>query len=131
RRRGIVRAEAAYVFEDVVPTQDAIISRNGARQAARKPGHHGQFPIENMGTRFANDLLSMLSVNLDRDGVAHGSGGHKQGRFFAENLRRTLFQAVYRRILAVDIVPNLSLGHGPAHLSGRPRDGVASQIDYL
>ena len=40
-------------------------------------------------------------------------------------------EAVDGRVLAVDVVADLGLGHGLAHLGRRPGDGVGAQVDRL
>ena len=41
-----------------------------------------------------------------------------------------LLQQIDRRILAVNVVPNLGRSHRRPHRSGGPRDRIAAQIDY-
>ena len=43
---------------------------------------------------------------------------------------KRLLEGVDRRVLAVDVVADLGVGHGPAHLRRRPGDGVGAEVDH-
>jgi hypothetical protein len=77
----------------------------------------------------ANHLLAMMSVQLDRDLVAHGPAGNKQRRLAPENGGRHGFQTIDGRVLAVHVVADFGFEHGPPHFGRRLGDGVAAQVD--
>ena len=55
--------------------------------------------------------------------------GTKSAASKPRQLGRALLQAVDGRVLAVDVVADLGLGHGPAHLGRGPGDGVGAEVD--
>src|SRR5215831_5717822 len=69
-------------------------------------------------------------MNFDRELIAHCAGRNKERSLLFENGRRQFLEPVGGRILAVDIVTDLSPGHCFAHFIGRLSDRIASQI-YL
>ena len=91
--------------------------------------HHRHLVLEDVAARLADHLLPVMGVQLDRDLVAHGSAGHKQRRFTAEDLRRALLQTVDGRVLAVNVVADFGFKHGAAHLGRRLGEGVAAQFN--
>ena len=84
-----------------------------------------------MRARLADDLLAVLGVQLDGDGVSHGAGRHEQARLLAEDLGGAPLQPVDGGVFAVHVVADLGLRHGAPHGGGRAGDGVAAQIDKL
>ena len=75
-------------------------------------------------------FLPVLGVQLDRDGVAHGAGGHEQRGFLAGDFGRALLQPVDGGIFAVNVVADLGLHHGAPHLGRGLGHGIAAQIDH-
>ena len=63
------------------------------------------------------------------DEVAHRAGGDEQPGLLAEQLRGALLERDDGRVVAEDVVADLGLGHGPAHLGRRLRDGVGAKVD--
>jgi hypothetical protein len=84
-----------------------------------------------VGARLADDLLAVLGVQLDADGVSHGAGRDEHARLFAKDFRGAPLEPVDGGVLAVNVVADLGLRHGAPHLGGRAGDGVAAQIDKL
>jgi hypothetical protein len=79
---------------------------------------------------FADDLLSRLRVDLDRNLVSHGAA-RDEGRGFAlENGRRALLEPVDRGIFAVNVVAHHGDLHCLAHFGRRLGYGVAAQVDH-
>src|SRR5258708_27287452 len=76
-----------------------------------------------MRALLADHFLAVLRMNANGYLVAHGTGGHKESSFFLENLRRQRLEAVDRGVFTIDVVPDLRLGHGAAHLRRGLRDG--------
>ena len=68
-------------------------------------------------------------MEVQGDLVAHGAGGDEERRLHAGRRRPLLFQTVDGRVLAEDVVADLGLGHGPAHLGVGAGHGVGAQVD--
>jgi fructose-1,6-bisphosphatase/inositol monophosphatase family enzyme len=62
--------------------------------------------------------------------VGHGAGRYEESGRFAGQLCERLLESVDGRIFAVLVITNLGLGHSPAHLLGRPGDGIGTQVDH-
>ena len=89
----------------------------------------GHFPIEDVAALLADDFLSGLGVQLDRDLVAHRSRGHKNRRLTREDFSSTLLQSIDRRIFAINIVSDFGLGHGDAHFRRWFGHGIGTQMN--
>jgi len=89
---------------DLLPGEDAALGGDGARQAAGESGHHRHLPIEYVGAGFADDLLSVLSVEADGNLVAHSAGWNEDGGFPAEDFRGARFETVDGWVFPVDVV---------------------------
>ena len=76
----------------------------------------------------AQDIVAGAGLEHDRQLVAHGSGGDENGGFLADHRRRLLLEGIGGGIVGVDVVADLGLGHGLAHLVGGPGDRVGSEI---
>ena len=76
-----------------------------------------------------DDLVAGPRVRAQRDLVRHRAGRHEQRGLGAEQRGDALLEPAHRRILAVDVVADLGVGHRPPHRGGRAGDGVAAQID--
>ena len=74
----------------------------------------------------ADDFFPVPRVQLDPDGVAHGAGGQKQRSLLAEHLGDALLKLSDGRILAVNVVADLGLGHGAPHGGSRFGHGIAA-----
>ena len=91
--------------------------------------HHRHLILEDVAALFADHLLAVMGVQLDRDLIAHGSAGHKQRGLAAEDLRRALLQPIDGWVFAINVVANFGLEHGAAHLGRRLGEGVAAQLN--
>ncbi len=116
---------------NILPAQNAVAGCNRPHQAAGKPGQHRELPIQQVRARFADHFLAVIGVHLDRDGVAHGAGGHKQAGFFAHDFRGALFQPIDGGVFAINVVADFGFGHGAPHRGRGARDCVASQVDHV
>ncbi len=76
-----------------------------------------------------DDGVARPGQHPQSDLIGHGAGRHEQGRFGAGQGGKGLLQEIDCRVLAVLIVTNLRLGHGPAHLGRRTGHGVRAQVD--
>ena len=56
--------------------------------------------------------------------------GTKMAASLPTRSAKRVLEGVDRRVLAVDVVADLGVGHGLAHLGGRPGDGVGSEVDH-
>jgi hypothetical protein len=74
-------------------------------------------------------LLAPAQVRHLGDEVAHRARGDEQAGFLAEQLRGSLLEGSDGRIVAEDVVADLCVGHGTAHLGGRTGDGVGAEIE--
>src|SRR5271163_1584537 len=126
-----MRAGGSNRVADFVPGEDTVVDVDRADQASREPCGHGEFPIQNVGARFAHDFLAVLSVDLDGDDVSHGAGGDEEPGFFAENFGGALFQPVDSGVFAVNVVADFGFGHSAAHSSRGTSYGVAAEIDHV
>ena len=61
--------------------------------------------------------------------ISHRPRRHEQGRLLPDPLGEGVLQSVDRRVLAVDVVADLRLGHRPAHLRCRTGDRVGAEVD--
>ena len=76
------------------------------------------------------DLVAALRQGVQRDLVGHRPGGAEERRLLAEQLGRLVLQAVDGRVVLEDVVPDLGLGHGAAHLGAGLRHRVAAHVDH-
>jgi hypothetical protein len=78
----------------------------------------------------SNDIFVATSaVGHDTYEIGLGSACSENSRFKAEQFGGVIFQSVYRRVIAVDIIANFSFGHSLAHCSRRLGNCIASKID--
>ena len=90
---------------------------------------HRHLIIKDVATLFADDLLPVMRVYLDGNGVAHGSGRNKDGRLTAKNLRRAFFQSIDGWIFAINVVAHFGFGHGTAHLRRGFGNRVTTEVE--
>ena len=83
-----------------------------------------------MAAFFDHDFLTRPRVQLDGYLVSHRARRYKDRRFFFEDFRGALLQAIYGRIFAVNIVTDFGLSHRATHRGCRFGDCVAAQIDH-
>ena len=73
----IVRMRRPDAAPHLFPGEDAVLGGDGPRHAPGEPRHHGQLVIQHVGAGIADHFLAVIGMELDRDGVAHGAGGHE------------------------------------------------------
>ncbi len=71
---------------------------------------------EDVGLGVQEDLVAAPRQGVQRDLVGHRAGRAEERGLLAEQLRRALLQAVDGRVVLEDVVADLGLGHGAAHL---------------
>ncbi len=99
-----------------------------AREESGERGHRPHLVVEDVAPLLDDDLGPGAPVDPQRDLVPHRAGRDEEGRLEAEDLGRPLLEASDRRVLAVDVVADLGLGHGAAHRRRRLRDGVGTEV---
>ena len=92
-------------------------------------GHSRELVAAHVAAALGQHLVAAPGQEPDRDLVAHRARRDEERRLHPQELGRALFQPVDGRILAVDVVADLGLRHGLAHLRGRLGDGVGAQVD--
>ena len=105
--------------------------RQQLHRRAYHDGEVGRLVRERVGTVTGDDLAAARHLGHERDEVAHRAAGHEQGGFLAGQLRRALLERDDGRVVAEDVVAQLSLGHRPAHLGRGLGDGVGAQVDEV
>jgi hypothetical protein len=85
-------------------------------------GHH-------VRVRLADHLAAGGGEGPQQHLRRHDPGGGQHRGLAAEPTRDLLLERPDRGILAVDVVPDLGLGHGAPHPRRRPGHGVAAQVD--
>jgi hypothetical protein len=68
-------------------------------------------------------------MDQDTDEVPHGTGDNKEGVVFAKEASHVALEEVDGGISADNIIVNVGLGHGLAHLRGGFGDGVGAEVD--
>ena len=84
-----------------------------------------------MATFLANDFLTMVRMDLNRDLIAHGSRGNKDCGLAKKYFRSTPLELIYGGIFAINIVTHLGFRHGATHFRSGTGDGITSEIDCL
>ena len=100
----------------------------------RGPDDHGVAGglIENDMALIAGDgFLAACEMGHLGNEVAHRPGRDEQAGFLAEQPRSPFLECPDRGIVAEDIVPDLGVGHGAAHLGCWARYGVGAKIDHI
>jgi hypothetical protein len=77
---------------------------------------------------FDHDLVAGLGERTQRHLVAHRAARDEQRGFLAEERRDAFLEGVHRRVLAENVVADLGVGHGSAHLRRRFRERVGTQF---
>ena len=67
----------------------------------------------------------MPRVQLYGNGVAHGSGGHEQGGFLAEDFGCPPLQAIDGGVFAIHVVAHFRFRHRSSHAAGQGRVTVS------
>ena len=79
-----------------------------------------------VGVGVADELVARRAQQPDRGLVAHRAGRDEHRRGVTEHAGHVLLERVDRQVLAVDVVPDLRLGHGAPHRGIRSCNGVAA-----
>ena len=119
-------------FADVVEVH-AAVGTPGER-LHRRAHHHGMVgSLVGDGVRALarDDLAAARHLRHERDQVAHGPARHEQPGLLAGELGGALFQCDGRRVVSEDVVPELGVGHGAAHLGCGVCDGVGAEVDLV
>ena len=86
---------------------------------------------EDVGAITQDHLIPTLAVAQDRYQIPHRPARHKYRRLFAQHLRRQRFQSNDRRVLSIDIIPDLCRRHSLSHRLSRMGDSIAAQVNGL
>ena len=70
-----------------------------------------------------------LGEQAEGELVAHRPRRHEQRRLLSHALGEGLLEGVDGGVLAVHVVADLGIGHGPPHLGRGPGDGVRPEVD--
>ena len=124
-RRAMAEAEVGDDVYGEDPTVNALEER-----VAELFGHEAALfvPSGTMGNQIGLRLVCEPGQEAQGDLVAHRPGRDVDGRLLAHLGGGQLLQAVDRRVLAVDVVADLGVGHGPAHAGRRTGDRVGTQV---
>ncbi len=114
----------------LVGLEQATRGDDRARQGAGERRHRPHLEVVDVAARLDHDLAGRVGVEMDRDLVAHGSGGDEDRGLALELGGRQLLEPANGGVLAVDVVADLGLGHGLAHGRGRLGDRVGAEIDH-
>ncbi len=104
------------------------LNQNGDQPSQGRQTSH--LEGEDVRPGFHNHFGAPLAVGEQGGQVALGAAGDKQTGFHAHLLGHHLFQADNRRILYINIVPDLRLIHRLAHGIAGLGNGIAAQIYY-
>ncbi len=105
---------------DVVQQQRAIGLVGHRVRNDPTQGRHTALLVEKRMALIADDgLVSTPTVGQQRRQVAHRAAGDKDSGILAHLLRGEHLEPVHRRVFAIDIVPDICVGHRLAHLRGR------------
>jgi hypothetical protein len=92
-------------------------------------GVPGSLVPDDMALGSGDDLAAAGDVSHQRDQIAHRPRRDEDRGFLAEQGGRALLERIDRRVLAQDVVADLSGGHRPTHLGRRVGHGVGAEID--
>src|SRR6202041_3076384 len=92
---------------DVLPGQNAPVSSNRARETTGIRSHHCHLPVQHMRARLADDLLSMLRMQANRNLIPHSASRNENGGLTPKDLGSLFLQPVDRRVFTIDIVAYL------------------------
>ena len=129
RRRDEVRPlVGAHERAQLVGVEQAARCIPRARRDARQRGSRAELGAHHVRLRVADQLLPRLHVHAQPELVGERAGGGEQAGVLAEQVGHALLERVDGRVLAVDVVADLGVGHRRAHACGGTGDGVAAQV---
>ncbi len=111
-----------------VTDEETLLVGKPLHLSAGIAGRARHLVADHVGPGGSQRLAARTGVEGDGRLVAHRPRRHVDRCRLAHHLGRDLLEPVDRRVLAVDVVADLSLGHGPAHLRRRPRDRVGAEV---
>ena len=126
--RHVIRGRRDFGGHEI-PGENALRGGDGPDDASAEPAQHGHFIVEDVSALFADNLLTGAGVQLDGDLVAHGSGGNEDGGFASEDFSGASFEAIDGGVFGVNVIANLSGGHGAAHGVAGQSYGVAAKVN--
>ena len=104
-----------HLGDQLVGVEPAAGGDHGARRDAEDRGRGAHLVGDDVRVGVAEHFLAGLADQPHADLVAHRPRRHEQRGLVAEQVGDPLLERVDRRVLAVDVVPDLGLGHRPAH----------------
>ena len=116
-------ASTAAGSNDALP----VVERADLHAGVQRGG--GRLVLADVGPGGAEHLGPRPGQEAEGDLVAHRPGRDVERRLLAHHGGGQLLQPVDRRVLAVDVVADLGVGHGPAHRRRGRRDRVGAQVD--
>lgn len=120
--RRLARVTHGLCVEDAVAVVELDELDPGVhRRRAVLVGHHVLAPPR-------HDRRPGPGQDTERNLVRHDARRHEQRCRLADACRECLFEGTNGGVLAVVVVPDLGVGHGAPHRSGRARHGVAAQV---
>ncbi len=125
----VVAVDGPDLVAEPIDRQDSARGVDRARSHAPEPRDSPAFPHVHVRGALAEQLVTRRAVDPHADLVGHGAGGNEQRGLLAQDRGDPLFEGPDRRVLAIDIVPDLGLGHGPTHRRGGPGHRVGPQVD--
>ena len=102
----------------------------GRGSAPDQHRHGAHLEVEDVAARLDDHLAAGARLEVDGELVAHRAGGDEERGRELEHRGGQLLEPADGRVLAVDVVADLGLGHGTAHGRGRAGHGVGAQVDH-
>ena len=123
----VFRAEGRL---DLAPRHHAPLGGERTHLDAAQRGRAGAFIEEDVGLVVGDQLLAGGDLGQDAEQVAHGAAGHEESRLLAHRGRRALLKPVDGGVFAENVVAQLCVGHGAAHLWRGHGQGVGAHVDH-
>jgi hypothetical protein len=127
REMGIVRLDRARDAIQVECTVRFVVER--LRLNAAEHGSAAALVLVRMSLLADDVFFAALAMRHQPEQIALRAARDEQRCLLAEHLRREPFEAIDRRIFAVDVIAHLRRRHRGAHGRARQSDGVAAQVD--
>jgi len=106
-----------------------LIGDDVGEDAAQR-GHPARLVQENVRAVSQDDLLAAGAVGENAGEIPHRAADDQERRFHSEEVCGYGFEAVDRGVLGEDVIAEIGLENGPAHLGGGQGHGIAAQIDH-